>query len=363
VTRRTLLLSMRSSAALVMLASVVPSPAAEYRYTAVTEAAAAPRQGTVRAGTLMWQCKGNRCTIAGNWPTPAVPACHALALAVGRLRSYGHPTAQLDAVELAKCNEGVKAASVSPAARSLGVEPPAVQIAKRRPAPTVSVPEPGTGQGAPSPPTAVFGRSFTSGATFDTRYSRWTCSGNRCTTARLANTEFAECQALAQSAGPLVSFEAQGRTLAPADLARCNSPVVDGFNVTACSGDDDLRGNSTVQMTWIVDGRPFDVARGQPLFDDGIASHTCAVANFDRTLVAPFPLIDLRQIVFDFHTVQGRGIHIESPDNWDMAQISIQARVSDPGGRRSIIQLVDQRRTPAVYRFQNIDRWYAEVRH
>jgi hypothetical protein len=394
--------------------------ALDYQYVAVTEAPAAASQGPVRAGSLTWQCKGNRCSLGGPWPVPGVSACHSLAQVVGRLRSYGHVNAQLTPAQMQQCNAGVSAAKstlqtparVPPAPGGLagaqfpaaprGVAPagqpsgmagmsvpgplagvPLVQATKppvALPPLRVQTPQPGTGAGLPAPavglpgprsepaptpaaapasPVAILERTLPASARIDTFYSRWICTGNRCTTSRLVNRDFVECQALARSAGRLVSFETPAGQMGPHDLERCNAPVVEGFNITACSGEDDLRGNSTLKFAWYVEGRSFDVAHGQPVFH-GIPSHTCATAHIDRLLLAPFPLVDLRQLVFDFHTVQGRGIHIESEDNWDMAEISVQARVIDPGGRASIVQLVDRRDNP-VHRFENIDRWYVDV--
>jgi hypothetical protein len=406
-----------------LLLCALGSPAAyarDYQYVAVTEAPAAARQGPVRAGMLTWQCKGNRCSLSGPWPVPGVSACRSLAQVVGRLRSYGHVNAQLTPAQMQQCNAGVTAAKSTlqtparippaiggPAGAQLPSAPPRVTPGGQPPgmagmsvpgplagAPAgratqppvalpplrVPAPQPGTVAGLPVPavslpgprsepaptpaatpasPVAILERNVAANTRMDTLYSRWSCTGNRCTTTRLVNRDFVECQALARSAGRLVSFETPGGQMSPHDLERCNAPVVEGFNITACSGEDDLRGNSTLKFAWYVEGRSFDVALGQPVFH-GIPSHTCATAHIDRMLLAPFPLVDLRQLVFDFHTVQGRGIHIESEDNWDMAEISVQARVIDPGGRASIVQLVDRHDNP-VHRFENIDRWYVDV--
>ena len=58
---------------------VMPVHAQTYEYVAVTEAPQANATGAVRAGTLVWHCESNRCSISGPWPAPArLPANHSL---------------------------------------------------------------------------------------------------------------------------------------------------------------------------------------------------------------------------------------------------------------------------------------------
>ncbi len=80
-----------------------------FQYTAVTQAPVAVKQGAVIAENLTWMCRGNRCTISGPWPSPTVVACQALAREVGKLSSYGHPKAQLNAAQLVQCNTSAPA--------------------------------------------------------------------------------------------------------------------------------------------------------------------------------------------------------------------------------------------------------------
>jgi len=93
--------------------------AAVFQYTAETSAKAR-LHGTVSAGGLNWNCQGSRCTVSGPWPTPAVASCNALAVAVGPVRSYGHPGAQLNASQLGQCNAGLPVAAQASTTRVLG---------------------------------------------------------------------------------------------------------------------------------------------------------------------------------------------------------------------------------------------------
>ncbi len=74
-----------------------------HTYTAETEKPA-QKKGAVTAGALKWECLESRCTIIGPWPSLGVGSCQALARAVGPIKSFGRPGAQLDAAELGQCN-------------------------------------------------------------------------------------------------------------------------------------------------------------------------------------------------------------------------------------------------------------------
>lgn len=96
------------TAGLIAVWAAQPVPAAQYMYEALTEAPKANKQGAVRAGSLTWECRGNRCTISGPWAAPGVSSCQALAKEVGRLRSYGHAKAQLSSAQLRQCNSAAQ---------------------------------------------------------------------------------------------------------------------------------------------------------------------------------------------------------------------------------------------------------------
>jgi hypothetical protein len=100
-----------------MIGSILPQSAlaqagSTFDYTAATFSEAA-RQGTVDATSIRWQCRGSRCTVSGPWPQPGVMACRALAQQVGRIKSYGHSGASLNASQLAECNDGAASPVVS----------------------------------------------------------------------------------------------------------------------------------------------------------------------------------------------------------------------------------------------------------
>jgi hypothetical protein len=101
----------------------------EYHYVAETNAPAV-EQGAVTASGVQWQCQGVRCTASGPWPKPEVAACKALANEVGRIKSYGHKGARLNAAQLAECNT-TAAATAAPSALSGGAKTMAPAIAKQ----------------------------------------------------------------------------------------------------------------------------------------------------------------------------------------------------------------------------------------
>lgn len=194
---------------------------------------------------------------------------------------------------------------------------------------------------APAHPVAIMERNFAAGTFLDTRYSRWSCEGNRCTTMRMLNVDTVECQALAQAAGRLVSFATPTKQFDANDMVKCNSPVVSQIEVYACSGDDDLRRNSHLNLALIIGHRGFDAHTGYQLFT-GIPGNTCKTATYGPPVLGKFALSDLSVLSFKFTSGQPTSFRIDSPDNWDMSQLTVQAMVTDPGGRQSIIRLLDK---------------------
>jgi hypothetical protein len=73
--------------------------------TAVTEKPAA--SPTVAAAGANWQCAANQCSRSAPATFVTAESCRALAQQVGRIRSFGTATSQLDAAQLAQCNQGV----------------------------------------------------------------------------------------------------------------------------------------------------------------------------------------------------------------------------------------------------------------
>jgi hypothetical protein len=152
------------------------------------------------------------------------------------------------------------------------LQPPiTVEQRTRAPSTNSKQPEPATPvtqarvevpRGTSSVPTAIMERSFAAG----TRLAVfWRCEGNTCTRIPLDHDEVSECRALAQAAGRVVWFSTPNTFLNAAQLEDCNSPMVQRFEVTACSGADDLRQNSTFHITWIVARRNVDTTRGYPI--------------------------------------------------------------------------------------------------
>lgn len=104
------------------LALAGPVRAQTYSYTAQL-AAPATKQGLVEAAGIRWQCSGAACRTTGPWPVPGLEACHALAVKVGVVVSYGHPGAALDRAQLQQCNVGLAAAPVASAPAMVPMRP------------------------------------------------------------------------------------------------------------------------------------------------------------------------------------------------------------------------------------------------
>lgn len=125
-----------------------------YNYTATTQSNS-KKQGTVMAGSLKWQCRGNRCTIKGPWPTPGVSSCHKLAQSVGLIKSYGHPGKKLTSGQIQQCNKGI--AGVASKTTGLKQLPTRTSV-KKTPLRTTPLPET-RGKLSPQAKTALGSRS------------------------------------------------------------------------------------------------------------------------------------------------------------------------------------------------------------
>lgn len=78
----------------------------DFHYTAVLQYPV-PKRQKVKAGSLIWDCYKDRCTIDGPWPTPGVSACRALVQQVGTILSYGYPGKGLGPKQMTECNRAV----------------------------------------------------------------------------------------------------------------------------------------------------------------------------------------------------------------------------------------------------------------
>lgn len=128
-----------------------PLQVGQYLYEARTNEPART-QGNVVTASITWACQGNVCSTRGPWPRPGVPACHALALQVGVITSYGRSGAMLTPAQLAECNAGVATPSViAPGVRVTPSQP------IRRPAasPTPTETPPPETPPAETPPSAT----------------------------------------------------------------------------------------------------------------------------------------------------------------------------------------------------------------
>jgi hypothetical protein len=120
-------------AATSLVALSAATHAQNFNYRATVADGSVDRMGAVNASGLLWQCSGNACTITGPWPRPGVQACANLAQLVGRIASYGHPGAVLNATELAQCNANM----ATDGARAIPVNPGGIVVAN-----PVAVPAP-----------------------------------------------------------------------------------------------------------------------------------------------------------------------------------------------------------------------------
>jgi hypothetical protein len=376
-------LAVCASIGFLVAAAICPAYAAQYDYIAITQGPAAARQGSVRAGGLIWLCTGDRCTISGPWAQPGVGACRELARAVGPLRSYGRGGAQLSSAQMAECNAGVSmpapvvqvvpqtkpaplpgdAGTVTPAMKlpQAGLPPGALPTQPMGPG---GKPLPVTRAPAPPPeisgPTAMMERSFSAGTRFTTSHGFWACSGNRCVATGLDLRRFFEaCPHLSRQAGPVVWFRSREISLKERELALCNSPVVEEFVVTACSGADDFRIGSSLKMSWDA-GDGFFPAQGQPLdfIERRISANNCNFARIPRHGIRPFPLIALRKLRFMFEG--GRRTFTDAQDDWDMQRILVQVKVARPGDPAINMVILRAEGNP-LRRFEDVSHWDVDI--
>jgi hypothetical protein len=337
---------------LLMLSALLPpatlAATGDYVYTAQTYNTVAVSNRVVALG-IEWNCQSTKCTTKGPWPKPGVPACKALAEQVGKIRTYGHSGASLNAAQLVECNGSA-----------------AVTKAKK---PTKKVLTPGgvsdsgSVETLPDTPTLVLENPYS-----DIIYActtRWRCVGTRCTLFpgmedRLVGREAVHtCSAVAQQAGRIM-FMTDGRRPFSAELlAKCNSPVVHQMEIIACSGADDLRSASKFDMGIKTEGRNLVLGQFKTIFTD-IPANTCKTIRIGGPLwFNPFILGQLSYLEFRFRTYDSTIMQTE--DNWDMTQFTVNATVTDPGGRRYMQRIVDRQGNPLVKRFSSSTPWRINI--
>jgi hypothetical protein len=166
------------------------------------------------------------------------------------------------------------------------------------------------------------------------------------------------CSRLAQTAGRVVWFT-DGRAPFDADkLARCNSPVVHEIEILACSGNDNLRDASNLKIGLFVKGRNFTDANYRRIMSAGIRSNSCQSARLGGVLLTKFRLSELGAIYLYFHSYDSA--LFQADDEWDMSRFSVTATVTEPGGRRLIERIVDERGNP-IHRFTRPGHWHVDV--
>jgi hypothetical protein len=326
-----------------LLAVVVRAEAQGYAYVAVTEAATA-RTRAVSANGAVWQCAGNRCTTNQVWDKPSVATCQALAREVGRLRSYGRKGAELSVKQVAQCNRaasGLRLSSTTQQAVRAGskagvlVKPSTPTVVTELTAETVA-------------PTRRQGTVRAGGLS-------WSCRGSRCTAK--GQTHLRECFALAREVGRIRTYVGPGGSLRADQLAICNGPMLVRLDVSARSGDDDLRQGSRLTATIAARNGPEVV---QPVFGR-LASNAYDTARIALTGAAALDALatgasvdGIDRITLTFRS--GGGGPLDSPDNWDMRELQIKAVMQDlDGGIRTIALRDDRPRTAVVKRFSDGD--------
>ena len=359
--RRRLALAVCACSALVLLSQ---AKAQGYLYVGVTEAATA-RTGAVSAGGLTWQCAGNRCTITGPWEAPSVTACEALARAVGRLRSYGRDGAELSAKQMAQCNKGGSSSAGTGAARPVAGAGSNAAVAAARASSSVTLPE----ISAPfsAKPSGIIPRLVTEltaetvapthrQGTVRTGGLSWSCQGSRCTAT--GQTKLTQCFSLAREVGRIRSYVGPSGSLSRNDLDICNGPRLLRLEISARSGDDDLRQGSSLTADIASRNGP-EVAR--PVFSR-LASNAYDTARIPMTGTAPLDALStyasvngLERITLVFRSGSS-GNPFDSADNWDMRELQIVAVMQDLDGGTRRITLRDSRpRTAVVKRFSDGD--------
>lgn len=367
------------------LFGAVPAHASAYQYTAVTETAKVLRQGTVQAGSLTWQCAGDRCTVRGPWPKPALSACKALARAVGPLRSYGHPGAMLSYAQLLQCNAGVPVVVpvVVPMVQATG-STGAASPDKRMKKPGILLP----GTGGASVPSAGDGKYLSQGPEAATnevvaetespaRHQGdvgvnnvgWSCSGSRCFTSAVRagrGTSHAKfnCQTLARAVGRIKSFRWPGGQFNAEDIKSCNRPILSSIEFAVRSGEDDLRRNSRIKVEFIPDGEAGGW-NAYPLFWAGVGKHVRSSEHvvFDRDTSSIrygqyLTERGIKRIKVTFNG--GSAGPFDTADNWDMNEMTVRAHLVEVDGRFRELTLVDLRGNP-VHRFRDKDEWEVNV--
>ncbi len=335
----------------------ISAHAQSFRYVATTEAASVARTGAVRAGTLTWQCAGNRCTVSGPWKAPAVSACKALASEVGRLRSYGRIGAELSAAELKECNRSA-AESAFASAGALAAAQQAARAGRNS-----RIPNANGGVAAAGASTQLVAETVAParahGAVRLANGDMWNCSESRCTAD--GGVTVARCFVLAHEVGRIRSVAGPGGSLSAAELRTCNAPGLRRINFAARSGDDDLRENSELAAEFTASGggsRRFDIfhkipshayARGLVDFWDRHAVNFAAQLSIDS--------IETMTLVFK----SGRSGDFDTQDNWDMVELEVRAIVEDVDGRFQEKTVYSRSQNSPIRRFSDGDRMVIHI--
>ena len=183
----------------------------------------------------------------------------------------------------------------------------------------------------------------------------WSCQGSRCT-AR-GQTKLRECFALAREVGRIRSYVSPGGSLRADQLAVCNGPMLVRLDVSARSGDDDLRQGSRLTASIAARNGP-EVVR--PVFSR-LASNAYGTARIPLSgaaaldaLAAGASVEGIDHITLTFRS--GGSGPLDSPDNWDMRELRIVAVMQDLDRRVRTITLRDDRpRIAVVKRFSDRD--------
>ena len=162
----------------------------------------------------------------------------------------------------------------------------------------------------------------------------------------------------------------QGRALAICVLTasvvagpvRAQQNMVDRLSIRVRSGADDLRKGSELRV-WlllpngeVVNRSPLahsKVAAPQPL--NCRADGHCATIptgmsrSYELVLDRQVPRFDIDRVVLSFRG--GKESMFDTPDNWDLAELEVRARVRRPDGRQEMVTLLRVTGSP-LYRFR-----------
>ncbi|MEZ4413884.1 MAG: hypothetical protein R2910_12925 [Gemmatimonadales bacterium] len=148
-----------------------------------------------------------------------------------------------------------------------------------------------------------------------------------------------------------------------ASPVKAQQHMVDRLSVRVRSGADDLRKGSKLRVWLLL--RNGDVLNRSPVPSKKISAPLplncrtdgyCATVpsytsrSYELVLDRQVPRSEIDRVVLSFQG--GKESVFDSPDNWDLAELEVRARVRQPDGRQEMVTLVRLNGSP-LYRFRD----------